>query len=77
MANWQRQILDLIDPAVARSEATREVLIGHGALSQAGDMALRLSYKKRCLVMADTACLEAAGKTVLEAFEMASRVPTG
>jgi glycerol-1-phosphate dehydrogenase [NAD(P)+] len=66
MTEWERQILNLIDPAVARSESTHEVLIGKGTLREAGEMAVRLSDKKRCLVMADTAGFEAAGKTVLE-----------
>ena len=66
MAQWERQLAGLIDPAVARSESTREVVIGHGALRETGDMALRISDKKRCLVMADTAGFEAAGKTVLD-----------
>lgn len=68
MKAWQRQIETLIQPAAARSAATKEVLIDNGVLKQAGAVAARMSNTRRALVMADEAGFAAAGAPVVEAL---------
>lgn len=69
MAGWRDQIDALIAPAVARSEVTREVRIGPGLLSTAGEVAARHSDGRHALVMADEAGFGAAGEGTVQALE--------
>ncbi len=68
MALWTHQLSELIDPAVAKSKATDDVLIGSGVLEKAGVLAARYAPSKRVLVMADTAGFAAAGSQVTAAL---------
>ncbi|RYH06216.1 sn-glycerol-1-phosphate dehydrogenase [Tropicimonas sp. IMCC6043] len=69
MTSWRAQINSLITPAVARSSVTKEVLIGHGTLSAAGDVAAKFAQSRKALVMADEAGFGAAGPATMAAFE--------
>ena len=71
MADWQIQIDRLIGPAVARSQATDELRIGRGALSATGEIARRVTDKRRALIMADEAGFGAAGEGVVAALSSA------
>lgn len=73
MTSWSAQITELIDPAVARSKVTHEVIIGHGALAETGQVVRRamatVGGASRVLVMADDAGFAAAGAPVVETLQ--------
>ncbi len=71
MASWQRQLTDLIDPAVARSSVTDEVHIGAGVLASVGAVAARVTDMRKALIMADSAGFAAAGAPVCAALRAA------
>lgn len=71
MADWQTQLDHLIAPAVARSEATNDLLIAKGAVQEAGAMAARMTDSRRALVMADDAGFDAAGAAAVTALNAA------
>lgn len=71
MADWQAQLNTLIEPALARSEATDAVCIGAGTLGRAGDLAAQATRMRKALVMADTAGFSAAGRPVIDALSAA------
>lgn len=71
MAALAHQIDDLIAPAVARSSATAEVIIGTGVIGRTGEMAARLTSQRRALVMADSAGYAAGGPPVVDALRAA------
>ncbi|MEO1397491.1 MAG: iron-containing alcohol dehydrogenase [Pseudomonadota bacterium] len=68
MPAWSKQIETLITPALMRSKATKEVIIGHGVLSKVGEVAARISFDRKALVCADEAGFSAAGSEVVEAL---------
>jgi len=55
------QMESLIAPAVARSEVTDEVVVGHGTITQTGALLRRMTPLPRILVCADAAGFQAAG----------------
>ncbi|MEM6823711.1 MAG: iron-containing alcohol dehydrogenase [Pseudomonadota bacterium] len=77
MSSWQEQLSDLISPAVARSQATAEVLIAPRAMREAGAMAARATPERCALVMADEAGYGAGGAEAVASLEGAGfRVET-
>lgn len=71
MTDWRTQLDHLILPAVARSEATDEVLIAPGAIAEAGSVAARVTPKRNALLMADAAGFYAAGEGTADALRNA------
>ena len=71
MIKWTSQLDSLIAPAVTRSEATEEVVIGAGTVLQAGALVRRVTAMPRVLVCADEAGFEAAGRPVVRSLEAA------
>ena len=65
MAVWKTQIDQLIQPALAKSQATQDVLIAPGAIQTVGEIAKRVTEKRNALVMADQAGFAAAGEGVV------------
>lgn len=61
MAEWQEQFDTLIAPAIARSEATKHVVMTQGALQKAGAVCAEVTDLRRILVCADKAGYAAAG----------------
>lgn len=71
MADWQAQLSDLIEPALARSKATDVVRIGTGTLGDAGALVSQVTSQRKALVMADSAGFAAAGCPVIDALSAA------
>lgn len=65
------QMDKLIAPAVARSTATSEVIVGAGVLGQTGALARRVTDAACVLVCADTAGFRAAGEPVVASLQAA------
>ena len=65
MPSWRDQFDNLIVPAIARSTATKDVLIDHGVLGRTGELVARYSESRSALVMADEAGFAAAGQGVV------------
>ncbi len=71
MTTWVSQMESLIAPAVARSQVTKEVVIGAGTLDQSGALVGRMTAMSRILVCADEAGFDAAGDPVVTSLKAA------
>ncbi|MEM9012824.1 MAG: iron-containing alcohol dehydrogenase [Pseudomonadota bacterium] len=69
MIAWQSEIERIIEPAVARSAAIREVIIAADVLSGAADLHRRIAGEAPVLLIADDNTLAAAGAAVSAVLE--------
>lgn len=71
MTTWTSQMAELIAPAVARSEATEEIVVGGDRTRETGALVRRFTGSNNVLVCADEAGFKAAGASVVASLEAA------
>ena len=74
MALWQQQLTKIIAPAVERSLAIQEILIGKNTLQRVADVITRVTPHRKVLLMSDSAGFGAAGQPVLNTLQHAGFV---
>lgn len=69
MSDWYSELNRIVEPAVKRSATIEELLLGRGAIEQAGPMLRRCFDGDRVVVFADAAGFAAAGERVVQNLE--------